>query len=224
MGLFSAIGGLFGGIGGAIGGLVDGFGEYQQASQSSAQQNAMLAAQARLYNLQADMGGHFFDQYKNNYEPLALSQLRAAQVGIDPTYYAGLADNQVSQQHALSLGAASRNLERAGVSPADGRWLSMQNQNALALAGNRAGAQNQARQNALNLNWDRRQQQVDYGANMVNRGSNMMSSAANGMSGLSNAYGQQAQGAASAAGYSFNNAARDIMGLWRGGNGGFGGF
>lgn len=226
MGLFSAIGGLFGGIGGAIGGLIDGANEYSQASQASAQQAAMLASQARLYNLQADMGSHFFDQYKTNYEPLALSQLKAASVGVDPNYYAGLADNQAVQQNALALSAANRNLERAGVSPSDGRWLSMQNNNALALAGNRAGAQNQARQGALDLNWNRRQQQVDYGANMVNRGTNLMSGAANGMNGLANSYGQQAQAAGSAAGYSFNNAAQNIMNLWRGGgsNGGFGGF
>lgn len=220
MGLFSVIGGLAGaafgapGIGSAIGGLVDGAQSQSQANKSSAQQDAMLAAQARLYNLQGDMGEHFFDQYKTNYEPLALSQLGAARAGVDPAYYAGMADNRVVQNQALALGAAQRNLERAGVSPADGRWLAMQNQNALQLSGNRAAAQNQARQQALELNWDRRNQQVDYGANLVNRGSGMMSGAASGMSGLAGAYGQQAQGAGTAAGYYMKNATRDLMDWW----------
>lgn len=221
MGLFSALGGVVGsafgmpGVGAAVGGLIDGSQAQSQANKSSAAQDALLGSQKRLYDLQANMGEHFFDQYQTNYEPLALSQLAAARAGVDPNYYASLADNRVVQQQGLALDAANRNMERAGVSPADGRWMAMQNQNALALAGNRVAGQNQARQAALEQNWNRRNQQVDYGANLVNRGSGMMSGAASGMSGLAGAYGQQAVGAGTAAGYSFNNAARDILDAWK---------
>ncbi|MEB4590072.1 hypothetical protein VSS37_03685 [Candidatus Thiothrix sp. Deng01] len=206
MGLFSAIGGLVGsafgmpGVGAAVGGLVDGAQSTAQANKASAQQDAMLAAQARLYNQQADMGQHFFDQYTANYEPLALSQLQAARAGVDPNYYASVADAGVVRNQALALGSAQRNLERAGVSPADGRWLAMQGQDALALSGSRVAAQNQARQQALDMNWNRRNQQVDYGAGLVNRGSGMMSGAAAGMAGVGNSYGQQAQAAGQTAG------------------------
>ena len=221
MGLFSAIGTIAGAafgaptIGAAIGGALDGASASSKANAASAQQNAMYEQQARLYGQQADMGQHFFDQYRDNYEPLALSQLRAAQTGVDPNYYAGLADSGVVQNQGLALQSAQRNLERNGVAPTDGRWLAMQNQNALALSGSRAAAQNQARQGALELNWNRRNQQVDYGAGLVNRGSGMMAGAASGFGALGSGYGAQAQGAVTAAGYEFGAIADNLVNAYR---------
>ncbi|UJS26290.1 hypothetical protein [Thiothrix winogradskyi] len=221
MGLFSAIGTIAGAafgaptLGAAAGGIVDGLSANSTAKKASAAQNAMMAEQTRLYGQQADMGQHFFDQYKDNYEPLALSQLRAAQTGVDPNYYAGLADSGVVQNQGLALQSAQRNLERNGVAPTDGRWLAMQNQNALALSGSRAAAQNQARQGALELNWNRRNQQVDYGAGLVNRGSGMMADAASGFDGMGRAYGAQASGAASTAGYEFGTIAGNLVDAYR---------
>ena len=232
MGLFGAIGGLLGGgAGGAIGGIVDGlFGE-DEASNASAQQAQMSAEQRALYKLQADMGQHFFDSYKNDYEPLALSQLGAAKTGVDPAYYAAMADSSVVANQQRALEQAQRNMQRQGVSPSDGRWMAMQNQNALALSGNRVAGQNQARQNALDLNWNRRQQQVDYGAGLVGKGQSLAGSAAAGYGGLSNMYGQQAQSAGQYAGYNFDQAANGLVDWYRngnsggasGGNGGWGG-
>jgi hypothetical protein len=221
MGLFSAIGTVVGSafgvptLGAAAGGIVDGLSANSTANKASDAQNAMMAEQTRLYGQQADMGQHFFDQYKDNYEPLALSQLHAAQTGVDPNYYAGLADSGVVQNQGLALQSAQRNLERNGVAATDGRWLAMQDQNALALSGSRAAAQNQARQGALETNWTRRNQQVEYGAGLVSRGSGMMSGAASGFGALGSGYGAQAAGAGTAAGYEFGTIAGNLVDAYR---------
>ncbi len=237
MGLFSSIGSvagmIFGGpmggaIGGSIGGVIDGSKAKKSAERSSEEERAMLKEQARLYSLQSKMGEHFFDEYRNKYQPLADEQLQASKVGLDPRYYEDFADSAVVSNQARALDMTQRNMARNGVNSGDGRWLAMQGQQALNLAGTRVGARNRARQQVNNTNWDRRQQAVNYGSGLVNRGSNMMSTASNGFGNLAGVHGGNAQKAGSAAGYSFGSVAKDLVGSYRqgalGGRGGFGGF
>lgn len=214
MGLFSIIGGLFGPIGGAIGGLIDGNKERQKANQYDSAQNELLKQQAALYGLQGDMGRYFFNDYKTNYAPLALQQLKAAQVGLDPQHYADMADANVMRNYQQALDMGTRNLARNGVSPRDGRWLGMQRDMALDMTGQRVGAQNQARQWVDDTNWNRRNAMMNYGSSLIGAGTNLTSSAAAGAGNTASNYGDMAYGAGRSAAYNLNNAANSFVNWW----------
>lgn len=215
MGLFSILGGLFGGpIGGAIGGLIDGGRDQKKANQYNNAQNALLQQQAALYGLQGDMGRYFFDDYKTNYAPLALQQLKAAQVGLDPQHYANMADANVMRNCQQALDMGTRNLARNGVSPRDGRWLGMQRDMALDMTGQRVGAQNQARQWVDDTNWNRRNQMMNYGSSLIGAGTNLTGSAAQGAGMAASNYGDMAYGAGRNAAYNMNGAADAFVNWW----------
>lgn len=214
MGLFSIIGGLFGPIGGAIGGLIDGNKERQKANQYDSAQNELLKQQAALYGLQGDMGRYFFNDYKTNYAPLALQQLKAAQVGLDPQHYADMADANVMRNYQQALDMGTRNLARNGVSPRDGRWLGMQRDMALDMTGQRVGAQNQARQWVDDTNWNRRNAMMNYGSSLIGAGTNLTSSAAAGAGNTASNYGDMAYGASKLGAYHLNGAADAFVNWW----------
>lgn len=215
MGLFSIIGqiggALLGGpmgsaLGGALGGALEGNKDRQKANQYNQAQNDLLKQQAALYGLQGDMGRYFFDDYKNNYAPLAIQQLKASQVGLDPQHYADMADANVMRNYQQAVDMGTRNLARNGVNPSDGRWLGMQRDMALDMTGQRVGAQNQARQWVDDTNWNRRNQMMNYGSSLIGAGTNLTSSAAAGAGSAAGNYGDMAYGAGRSAAYNLNGA------------------
>lgn len=224
MGLFTAIGAAVGSVvpgvgtavGASIGGVVDGAVASNSAKKSANAQNAALAQQQALYEQQAKQADYFLDLYQDHYAPLALEQVNAVKTGIDPNHYAGRVDSQLMGQFEQNRQQAERNLARNGVSANDGKWLAMQNQNALALTGQRVAQQNQARQQALDLNYGRKNQMMDYGASLAGQGSNLAGFAAQGFGNMANSYGTQAKGAATAAGYNFQQAADGLVNAFNG--------
>jgi hypothetical protein len=195
----------------AIGSLIGGVISSNSARKASNAQSDALAQQKALYEQQAKQADYFLDLYQDHYAPLALEQVNAVKTGIDPNDYAGRVDSQLMGQFEHNRQQAERNLARQGVSANDGKWLAMQNQNALALTGQRVAQQNQARQQALDLNYGRKNQMMDYGASLAGQGSNLAGFAAQGFGNMANSYGTQAKGAATAAGYNFQQAADGLV-------------
>jgi hypothetical protein len=161
-----------------------------------------LAKQADRY------GGRMYGEAEDmlNEAKAFSSEARQAQL-------AGEAGADAAQAFGVQRGTAARELARAGVNPADGRFASMQNQMAMAEAGAKAGSMSRARQMA-------RQEGLAMRSNALNAlngagtgAFNMKSSAANMLAGYP-AMGLQSsgQGAQMAAG-GLNLANAGLQGL-----------
>jgi hypothetical protein len=80
---------------------------------------------------------------------------------------AGLASADAGRAFANTQGATNRGLASMGVNPNSGRFASTQNANALALAGQRAGAMNNTRTQAESIGYARKMDAAGLGRNLT---------------------------------------------------------
>jgi hypothetical protein len=128
--------------------------------------NSQISTQDKT-NAQAD---EYYKYQQDTFRPVEEKLVADAQsynTTAERERMAGLASADAGRAFANTQGATNRGLASMGVNPASGRFASTQNANALALAGQRAGAMNSTRTQAEATGYARSMDAAGLGRNLT---------------------------------------------------------
>lgn len=217
----------------AVGSLAVGaYGAMQSGKAANRATNAQERAaelQAQTAREQLDFGKEQYADWKNLYQP-ALYDLRSmAYEEQRPNFAAISAD--VDTAFDTSQAMNRRQMERYGVNPADGAWNASETQYGLGRATATVNANNQARQQAKDSQWNRLASFANLSSGAQANATSTMNQGFGSMMGAygnqANMYGNQAAQYGQAAAAGAQMAGRGLSGIanWYGNNftGGWGG-
>jgi hypothetical protein len=173
-------------IGGALG-LIGSMGARSSQRRAQRSQERIANAQLDLAHNQQAFGGRLYNDWYNTFFPLAGQITTESQRDVTPDYARIAAD--VQGQAEAQRGAADRNLERAGINPADPMYSAVNNR-----LSNQAGtaevlARNRARQDAVGLRLKNMEGAYALGSNMPGAAAAAYSGAGSALSGAGNTFG-----------------------------------
>jgi hypothetical protein len=179
----------------------------RKAQQAQASANAAMAKaiqaqtealrkQNQIAEKQLAIATERHKHWQTYFKPIEVRVARDAEVGIDPNQRAARASSDVGHSFDQAQGVQQRTMERMGINPNSGRYVSGLRDVALARAAATAGVMNQARTQADQINWDRRVQAAALGAGMPMQSAQIMDSAAGTIGSAANSYASTQQSAA----------------------------
>lgn len=130
----------------------------------------VYGAQLGMMNENQRQAKDYYDYQVSAYRPLEQGMVRQAQSFNTDAYREQLASQAAAdagRAFNVNQGAMERSMASMGVNPNSGRFASMANQNALAMAAQRAGAMNSTRQQAQQLGWARQLDAAGLGRNLA---------------------------------------------------------
>lgn len=141
--------------------------------------------QDKLFGAQADIATNLYNDYASNGAPILQGLAGQARQGVDANKYAGMAAADAQSGIANSQAQLERQAARNGVNAGSGNFASAMADQQYGNAALMAGSQNQARQQADNLDWARK-------ADVSNMYRGMPGQASAGLSSAASGYGQMA--------------------------------
>lgn len=156
-----------------------GYANLAVSEEMAAAQMAVAQKQVEIADRQQAMSEEQYRIWKANYLPLEREIVKAADVGIDPGYYAARAASDVNASFDKSADVNTRNMARMGIDASSGRFGQMDAEMEIARAAAEAGASTQARNVVADTNYQRKMNAASIGRNMPSTAASMSANAAN---------------------------------------------
>lgn len=177
---------------GTVGNLAMGY----QAQQNS---KGLLKSQKALTDAQGTLARDQAIAYENYFMPVEAQLAGEAQAGVPVEYEEARAGIDTRRAFDQSVGQQRREMSRYGIDMSSPKFANLDSNLALIRAAAEAGAKTGVRNQARQLNWDRRMQTAQLGRGIAGSAASGLNSAAGGYGsmagtqmGIAGQYGQQA--------------------------------